>query len=127
MKKTATKVTRKTNSEAQSVEVTGKSFQLTVALPELFHEELYGVVTRLGLLALQGMLQHEVAGLCGPRYLPAAAGHERALPAAAGRQEPAAEIPQAATLPTAALTSEPPGAGSCSPPELTVPRQRALG
>ena len=69
MKKTATKVTRKTNSEAQSVEVTGESFQLTVALPELFHEELYGVVTRLGLLALQGMLQHEVAGLCGPRYV----------------------------------------------------------
>lgn len=67
MKKTATKATRKT-SEAQSVEVTGKCLQLTVALPELLHEELYGVVTRLGLLALQGMLQHEVEGLCGPRY-----------------------------------------------------------
>lgn len=67
MKKTATKATRKT-SEAQSVELTGKSLQLTVALPEVLHEELYGVVTRLGLLALQGMLLHEVEGLCGPRY-----------------------------------------------------------
>ena len=40
MKKTATKATRKTNSEAQSVEVTGRCIQLTVALPELLHEEL---------------------------------------------------------------------------------------
>jgi hypothetical protein len=68
MKKNATKATRKTSSEAPSVEVLGKGLQLTVALPELLHEELYGVVTRLGLLALQGMLRHEVEALCGPRY-----------------------------------------------------------
>ena len=54
MKKNATKGTRKTSSEAPPVEVLGKGLQLTVALPELLHEELYGVVTRLGLLALQG-------------------------------------------------------------------------
>ena len=68
MKKNATKATRKTSSEVPSVEVLGKGLQLTVALPELLHEELYGVVTRLGLLALQGMLRHEVEALCGPRY-----------------------------------------------------------
>ena len=44
MKKNATKATRKTSSEAPSVEATGKGLQLTVALPELLHEELYGVV-----------------------------------------------------------------------------------
>ena len=54
MKKNATKATRKTSSEAPSVEVLGKGLQLTVAMPELLQEELYGVVTRLGLLALQG-------------------------------------------------------------------------
>ena len=44
------------------------SSQLTVQLPELMREELYGVVTRLGLLAMQSMLQQDVESLCGPRY-----------------------------------------------------------
>jgi len=47
MTKNATKGARKTSSEAPSVEVLGKGRQLTV------------VVTRLGLLALQGMLRHD--------------------------------------------------------------------
>lgn len=68
MKKNATKSTRNTRNEEQSVEVVGKGLQLTVPLPELVIEELHGVVTRLGLLALQGMLQHEVGELCGARY-----------------------------------------------------------
>jgi putative transposase len=68
MKKNATKRTRNPSNETQSVEATGKAVQLTVPLPELFYEELHGVVTQLGLLALQGMLQHEVGGLCGGRY-----------------------------------------------------------
>ncbi|WAS91832.1 IS256 family transposase [Nannocystis punicea] len=42
--------------------------QLTMPLPELLHEELYGAVTRLGLVALSALLQQEVEELCGPRY-----------------------------------------------------------
>lgn len=42
--------------------------QLTMPLPELMREELYGVVTRLGLLAVESMLRQDVEGLCGPRY-----------------------------------------------------------
>ncbi|XYH98500.1 hypothetical protein ACMHYB_01685 [Sorangium sp. So ce1128] len=45
-----------------------QSRQLTVPLSELLHEELYGIVTRLGLLALQSMLLGEVEDLCGPRH-----------------------------------------------------------
>lgn len=45
-----------------------RSRQLTIPLPEQVAEELYGVVTRLGLLALQSMLLSEVEDLCGPRY-----------------------------------------------------------
>lgn len=45
-----------------------RSRQVTIPLPEQVAEELYGVVTRLGLLALQSMLQGEVEDLCGPRY-----------------------------------------------------------
>jgi hypothetical protein len=44
------------------------SRQLTMPLPELLHEELYGVVTRLGLVALSALLAQEVEELCGPRY-----------------------------------------------------------
>ncbi|PCC73716.1 Transposase, Mutator family [Nannocystis exedens] len=44
------------------------SRQLTMPLPELLHEELYGAVTRLGLVALSALLQQEVEELCGPRY-----------------------------------------------------------
>lgn len=42
--------------------------QLTMPLPELMREELYGVVTRLGLLAVETMLRSDVEALCGPRY-----------------------------------------------------------
>ena len=31
-------------------------------------EELYGVVTGLGLLAVESLLQQDVEALCGPRY-----------------------------------------------------------
>lgn len=68
MKKNATKATRNNKKKAQPVTGAGTALQLTVPLPELLHEELYGVVTRLGLLALEGMLLHELAGLCGARY-----------------------------------------------------------
>lgn len=45
-----------------------QGLQLTVPMPELLVSELHGVVTRLGLLALQGLLRHEVEEICGPRY-----------------------------------------------------------
>ena len=42
--------------------------QRTMQLPELMREELCGVVTRLGLLAVESMLRQDVEALCGPRY-----------------------------------------------------------
>jgi putative transposase len=68
MKKNATKKTRNSSNETQSVKPLERGLQLTVPLPELFYEELHGVVTRLGLLALQGVLQREVGELCGEPY-----------------------------------------------------------
>ena len=68
MKKNATKTTRNSSAATPSVEVLGKGLQLKVPLPELVFEELHGMVTTLGLLALQEMLQHEVGELCGARY-----------------------------------------------------------
>ena len=67
MKKNARKTTRNAKDNAQAVEVP-KGLQLTVPLPELLSEELHGVVTRLGLLALEGVLQQDVTELCGGRY-----------------------------------------------------------
>lgn len=68
MKKYATEKARNSGNKTQPAESLGRGLQLTVPLPELFYEELHGVVTKLGLLALQGVLQHEVGGLCGERY-----------------------------------------------------------
>lgn len=68
MKKNTTNTTRNSRAATASVEVLGKGLQLTVPLPDLVFEELHGMVTTLGLLALQEMLQHEVGELCGARY-----------------------------------------------------------
>lgn len=68
MKKNATKTARNSSKETQSDRTREEGLQLTVQLPELFYEELHAVVTRLGLHALQGVLQREVGELCGEAY-----------------------------------------------------------
>lgn len=68
MKKNATKTARNSSKETQSDRTREGGLQLTVQLPELFYEELHAVVTRLGLHALQGVLQREVGELCGEAY-----------------------------------------------------------
>jgi transposase-like protein len=91
MTKNATENIRNTRN-TRNTELTRKGLQLTLPLPEQLHEELYGVVTRLGLLALEGMLQCEVEALCGARYgrgqgdRPARSGTARGSLALGGRR-----------------------------------------
>lgn len=76
-------------SQTPQVPQIPQGLQLTVPMPELLVSELHGVVTRLGLLALEGLLRHEVEGDLRAA-VPARSGRRAACPERHGAGEPRA-------------------------------------